>query len=171
MAVFLLRMETDFVEQYTKFYAAINGGAPLNVILKIYEEMIITIRRGFIEIFKVQGMTVVILLAVGDQVLAWVGISPFYQVLLNIDLIAVGVQVLLLAVLNILFYFDYRKDALYLCLLCVTSNILLTLLSQYLGPAFYGYGFALSVVLTTLIGMAVVSRRLKRLVYQTFILH
>ena len=171
MAVFLLRMETDFVEQYTKFYAAINGGAPLNVILPIYEEMILTIRRGFIEIFKVQGMTIVILLAVGDQLLAWVGISPFYRVLLNIDLVAVGVQVLLLAVLYVLFYFDYRKEALYLCLLCLTSNIGFTLLSQYLGPAFYGYGFALSVVLTTLIGMAIVSRKLKRLVYETFMLH
>ncbi|PTR17700.1 MULTISPECIES: exopolysaccharide Pel transporter PelG [unclassified Nitrosospira] len=170
MAVFLLRMETDFVEQYTKFYAAINGGAPLKRILQIYEEMIVTIRRGFLEIFKVQGMTVVILLAVGDQLLAWVGISPFYRVLLNIDLVAVGVQVLLLAVLNILFYFDYRKDALYLCLLCVTSNILFTLLSQYLGPAFYGYGFALSVVLTTLVGMTIVSKRLSRLVYETFML-
>ena len=90
---------------------------------------------------------------------------------MNIDLVAVGVQVLLLAVLNVLFYFDYRKEALYLCLLCLISNIGFTLLSQYLGPAFYGYGFALSVVLTTLIGMAIVSRKLKRLVYETFMLH
>jgi len=170
MAVFLLRMETDFVEQYKKFYAAINDGEPLKQILQIYEEMIVTIRRGFTEIFKVQGMTIVILLAVGDQLLDWVGISPFYRVLLNIDLIAVGVQVLLLAVLNILFYFDYRKEALYLCLLCAVSNIAFTLLSQYLGPAFYGYGFALSVVLTTLVGMVVVSKRLNRLVYETFML-
>ncbi len=170
MAVFLLRMETDFAEQYTNFYGAINGGASLKLILQIYEKMIITIRRGFIEIFRVQGMTVVILLAVGDKLLAWVGISPFYRVLLNIDLVAVGVQVLLLAVLNILFYFDYRKDALYLCLLCLTSNIVFTLLSQYLGPAFYGYGFALSVVLTTLVGMAIVSKRLNGLVYETFML-
>jgi uncharacterized membrane protein len=171
MAVFVLRMESDFADQYTHFYRAINGGASLKLILQIYEEMIVTIRRGFIEIFKVQGMTVVILLAIGDKLLAWVGISPFYKVLLNIDLVAVGVQVLLLAVLNILFYFDYRKDALYLCLLCLTSNILFTLGSQYLGPAFYGYGFALSVVLTTLVGMTIVSKRLNGLVYETFMLH
>lgn len=170
MAVFLLRMETDFVEQYTKFYAAINGGAPLKPILQIYEEMVLTIQRGFVEIFKVQGITIVILLAVGDKLLAWVGISPFYSMLLNIDLVAVGVQVLLLAVLNILFYFDYRKDALYLCLLCVTSNIVFTLLSQYLGPAFYGYGFAFSIVTTTLVGMIIVSKRLNGLVYETFML-
>ncbi|HET7061687.1 MAG TPA: exopolysaccharide Pel transporter PelG [Nitrosospira sp.] len=170
MAVFLLRMETDFAEQYKNFYAAVNGGGSLKLIMEMYEEMLLTIRRGFIEIFKVQGMTIVILLAIGDKLLAWVGISPFYRILLNIDLVAVGVQVLLLAVLNILFYFDYRKDALYLCLLCLGTNVAFTMLSQYLGPAFYGYGFALSVVLTTLVGMVVISKRLSRLVYQTFML-
>jgi len=170
MAVFLLRMETDFVEQYKKFYDAINEGASLKIILQIYEEMIITIRRGFIEIFKVQGMTIIILLALGDRLLAWVGISPFYKILLNIDLVAVGIQVLLLAVLNLMFYFDYRKDALYLCLLFAISNIVFTLLSQYLGPAFYGYGFAMSVFLTTLVGIVMVSKRLNRLVYETFML-
>ncbi len=170
MAVFLLRMETDFAEQYKNFYEAINGGGSLKLIMELYEEMVLTIQRGFIEIFKVQGMTIVILLAIGDKLLAWVGISPFYRMLLNIDLVAVGVQVLLLAVLNVLFYFDYRKDALYLCLLCLASNVALTILSQHLGPAFYGYGFALSMVLTTLVGMVVVSRRLNRLVYRTFML-
>lgn len=170
MAVFLLRMETDFVEQYTKFYSAINKGATLQRISQIYNEMLETIRRGFVEIFKVQGVTVIILLAFGDKLLAWVGISPFYRVLLNIDLVAVAIQVLLLAVLNLLFYFDYRKDALYLCLLFAVSNILFTLLSQYLGPAFYGYGFALSVALTTLVGMVIVSKKLDRLIYETFML-
>lgn len=170
MAVFLLRMETDFAEQYKNFYGAVNGGGSLKLIMEMYEEMVLTIRRGFIEIFKVQGMTIVILLAIGDKLLAWVGISPFYRMLLNIDLVAVGVQVLLLAVLNVLFYFDYRRDALYLCLLCLVTNVVFTVLSQYLGPAFYGYGFALSVVLTTLVGMVVVSKRLSRLVYQTFML-
>ncbi|SFM25537.1 Uncharacterized membrane protein [Nitrosomonas communis] len=171
MAVFLLRIETDFVEKYTKFYGAINGGASLKRILEIYEEMLATIRRGFFEIIKVQGMTIVILLALGDKLLTWVGISPFYKVLLNIDLIAVGIQVLLLAVLNLLFYFDYRKDALYLCFLFLASNIILTFLSQYLGPVFYGYGFALSVALTTVVGMVIVSKRLNLLVYETFMLH
>jgi uncharacterized membrane protein len=170
MAVFLLRMETDFAEHYKNFYDAINGGGSLKLIHELYEEMLLTIRRGFIEIFKVQGMTIVILLAIGDKLLEWVGISPFYRMLLNIDLVAVGVQVLLLAVLNVLFYFDYRKDALYLCLLCLISNVAFTILSQYLGPAFYGYGFALSVVLTTLVGMVVISRRLDSLVYRTFML-
>lgn len=170
MAVFLLRIETDFAEQYKKFYDAINEGCSLEAIHQIYQDMIIAIRRAFLEIFKVQGITVIILLVVGDKLLELVGISPIYQVLLSINLVAVGVQVLLMAALNLLFYFDYRKEALLLCLIFVFSNIALTLLSQYLGPAFYGYGFASSVLLTTLIGIVLVSTKLNHLIYETFML-
>ncbi len=171
MATFLIRMETDFAEQYELFYRAIKDGAPLQDILQIYDDMCQAIRRGFFEIFKVQGVTVIILLALGERLLNWVGISPNYQILLNIDLVAVGVQVLLLAVLNLLFYFDYRLDALYLCLLFALSNILFTLLSQVMGPIFYGYGFAGAVVLSTLVGMYILSRRLDKLMYETFMLY
>lgn len=170
MATFLIRMETDFAEQYDLFYRAISEGASLNRIVQIYNAMIQVIRRGFLEIFKIQGMTVIILLAMGSKLLHWVGISPNYQVLLNIDLVAVGVQVLLLAVLNLLFYFDYRMDALYLCLVFAGSNFALTLLTQLLGPTFYGYGFAGAVVLTTLVGLSIISRRLDKLVYETIML-
>jgi polysaccharide biosynthesis protein PelG len=170
MATFLIRIETDFAEQYDMFYRAIYEGASLNRITQIYDTMIQVIRRGFLEIFKVQGMTVIIFLAVGSHLLKWVGISPNYQVLLNIDLVAVGVQVLLLAALNLLFYFDYRQDALNLCLLFAVSNFVLTLLTQVLGPTFYGYGFAGAVVLTTLAGLSIISRRLDKLMYETIML-
>jgi len=171
MATFLIRMETDFAEQYQLFYHAIKEGTPLHGISQIYEDMCQVIRRGFLEIFKVQGVTVIILLALGEPLLKWVHISPNYQMLLNIDLVAVGIQVLLLAELNLLFYFDYRLDALYLCLLFALSNILFTLLSQVMGPIFYGYGFAGAVVLSTLVGMYILSRRLDKLMYETFMLH
>ncbi|PPD50262.1 MAG: histidine kinase [Methylobacter sp.] len=170
MAAFLIRMETDFAEQYQMFYRAITEGASLQGILRIYDDMCQVIRRGFFEILKVQGMTVVILLTIGKSLLAWVHISPNYQMLLNIDLVAVGVQVLLLAVLNLLFYFDYRLDALFLCLLFALSNITFTLLTQYFGPTFYGFGFAGAVLLTTIVGLIILSRRLDKLMYETFML-
>lgn len=170
MAVFLIRMETDFAEKYDLFYKAINGGKPLRRINQIHAEMSIVVRQGIHEIFKVQGMTVIILLAVGEKLLIWFGISPLYRLLFNVDLVAVGVQVLLLAILNLLFYFDYRLVALNLCLLFALSNIAFTTLTLYLGPAFYGYGFAAAVILTTLVGFILISHRLDRLPYETFML-
>ncbi len=170
MAVFLIRMETDFAEKYETFYSAISGGQPLRKIIEIYDDMLTVIKGGLLEIFKVQGMTVIILLALDEHILSWVGISPNYHILLNIDLVAVGVQVLLLAILNLLFYFDYRRDALYLCALFALSNIIFTILSQYLGPAMFGYGFAAAIVLTTLTGLFVIVNRLNNLLYETFML-
>jgi polysaccharide biosynthesis protein PelG len=170
MATFLIRMETDFAEKYEMFYSAITGGKPLQKIIVIYDEMLSVIDRGLFEIVKVQGMTAIILLALGDHILKWVGISPNYRVLLNIDVVAVSVQVLLLAILNLLFYFDYRRDALKLCALFAFSNIAFTLLTQHFGPALYGYGFAASIVLTTIVGLVVIVNRLQVLLYETFML-
>ncbi len=170
MAVFLIRMETDFAEKYQQFYSAINQGKPLKRINQIHTDMTSIIRHGIHEVFKVQGMTVIILMTIGTKLLAWFGISPLYRLLFNVDLIAVGVQVLLLAILNLLFYFDYRVVALNLCVLFALSNIAFTSLTIFLGPAFYGYGFATAVILTTLTGFIQVSQRLERLPYETFML-
>jgi uncharacterized membrane protein len=123
-----------------------------------------------LAMLKVQGATTIILLIMGDELLAWVGISPLYRPLLNVDLLAVAIQLLLLAVLNVLFYLDQRKAALRLCLLFVISNILLSGLTLYLGPAFFGYGFALAVLLTAGAGLLTLSRKLDQLECETFML-
>ena len=170
MAVFLVRIETDFAEHYERFYRRIREGDSLDEILRIKNDMVYAIRQGLFEIIKVQGMTVIILMSIGGYLLDWVGIPSLYRLLLNVDLIAVGVQMLLLAILNVLFYFDQRRIALALTLLFAVTNIGLTALTQYLGPAFYGYGFAGAVVLTSTVGLVVLSRKLEQLEYETFML-
>ena len=170
MAVFLVRIETDFAEQYEHFYRRIREGGSLDEILRIKNDMVYAIRQGLFEIIKVQGITVVILISIGGYLLDWVGIPSLYRLLLNVDLIAVGVQMLLLAILNVLFYFDQRRIALALTLLFAVTNIGLTALTQYLGPAYYGYGFAGAVVLTSTVGLVVLSRKLEQLEYETFML-
>jgi polysaccharide biosynthesis protein PelG len=170
MAVLLLRMETDFAEHYERFYHTIRQGGTLDEIIRVKNDMISAIRRGLYEIFKVQGMTVVILIVMGPKLLAWAGIPPLYRLLLNVDLVAVGVQMLLLAILNVLFYFDQRRIALGLTVFFAVTNIGFTALTLYLGPAFYGYGFAGAVVFTSIIGLILLSRTLERLEYETFML-
>ena len=170
MAVFLVRMETDFAEAYNNFYTSVREGDTLEHIEHLKDEMVITVRQGIYEIFKVQGLTVVLLYLLGTKILQWIGISPLYIHLFQIDIAAVGVQVLLLAILNVLFYLDFLMIALGLCFLFTVSNIIFTFITLQLGPQFYGYGFALSLVLTSLIGLALLSKKLDRLEYETFML-
>lgn len=170
MAVFLVRIETDFAEWYERVYAAIRGGETLQHIGQLKEQMILAIRQGLLEICKVQGLTVVLLFLLGPQLLEWLGISSYYLPLFYVDLIGVSVQVVFMALLNVFFYLDKRVIVMQLCLLFVGLNGVLTLLSQYLGPSFFGYGFTLSLLVCVLIGLARLTRSLDDLEYETFML-
>jgi polysaccharide biosynthesis protein PelG len=78
--------------------------------------------------------------------------------------------VVLLGVLNVFFYLDQRRIVLGLCAAFVFLNIALTEVSLRLGPALYGYGFAVSLLLVVLAGFFLLSRKLDVLEYETFML-
>ena len=52
----------------------------------------------------------------------------------------------------------------------VMLNIVFTALTLHLGAAFYGYGFAGSMLVTLCTGMVLLTRQLNRLEYETFML-
>jgi uncharacterized membrane protein len=170
MASFLLRVETDFVERYQHYYQAINGGGTLVEIEALRGQMVLSIRHAFLEIVKVQGVTVLVFFLLADEIIAWLGLSPLYVHLYYTALLATAVQVLFLATLNVVFYFNLLRLALGMTLGLFVANALLSLLSLWLGPAFYGYGFVLSLLVSTVWGMLALSGKLNRLEYLTFMM-
>lgn len=170
MAVFLVRIETDFAEWYDRVFSAIRGGETLQHIGQLKQQMILSVRQGLLEICKVQGLTVVLLFLIAPKLLAWLGISAFYLPLFYVDLIGVSIQVVFMALLNVFFYLDKRTIVLELCVIFVLLNAMLTVISQQLGPSFFGYGFTLSVLACVLLGLVRLSSSLEDLEYETFML-
>ncbi len=170
MAVFLLRMEADFAERCEDYYTAILQGKTLSAIRALKLEMIETIRSSFMEIFKVQILTVVILIVNAEAILKFFEISTNFKMLFSVDLIAVGMQVVLLGVFNVLFYLDKRQVVLYLTILFTCSNFIFTVGSLYFPPEYYGFGFAISVFVTTIAGFLALNKTLSQLEYETFML-
>jgi len=170
MTVFQVRMDSDIARCCSAFYRAIEQGAPLSILRRNKQALIASMRETLLHILKVQGIATVVLIIFSGELLAWFGISPWYRQLLNVDLFAAGVQLFFLAVLNLLFFLDKRKAALGLCGFFVATNIAFTLITQYLGPEYYGYGFAAAAALSVLAGLIVLSRKLDRLEYETFML-
>ncbi|HEU0196752.1 MAG TPA: exopolysaccharide Pel transporter PelG [Nevskiaceae bacterium] len=168
MAVFLVRMETDFAERYDRYYDALRDGDTLKHMETFRSDMVDTARQGIYEIFKIQGITTAILLLLAPTLMRLLGFSQLYVPLFDIDLVGVGLQVLLLAILNTLFYLNKLMIALALCATFAIGNLLLTSLSQWLGVAFYGYGFTISLGVASLLGLALLSRQFERLTYFTF---
>ncbi|MCO4888030.1 exopolysaccharide Pel transporter PelG [Cupriavidus sp. WGtm5] len=170
MAVFLVRIETDFVEYYDAFYDAVRGGSSLEHIEDMRNTMVQTIRLGLYEIVKVQAIAALLLFAVGVWVLRLLGISELYLPLLYVDVIGASLQVVLLGVLNIYFYLDRRREVLLLTALFVVLNCALTLVTLQLGPAWYGYGFAVSLLVVVALALAMLDHKLERLEYETYML-
>ncbi len=170
MAVFLLRMEADFVDRCEAFYRGIREGKSLNAIRELKYEMIETIRNSFFEIFKVQTLTIVILIYCATDILDLFAISTNFEMLFSVDLVAVGIQVVLLSIFNVFFYLDKRFVILYLNILFAVLNFVFTWISLYFDPSFYGFGFAAAVFVTTMIGFIVLNKVLQQLEYETFML-
>jgi uncharacterized membrane protein len=170
MAVFLVRIETDFSEHYQQLYDAVREGEALDHIYFLKDQMVYSIRQGILEVFKVQGVTVVLIFLWAPNILDWLGISRYYLPLFYVDLVGVSVQVVLMAVLNVYFYLNRRGIVLALNLLFFVANVALTVLSHQLGPSYYGYGFALSVTIAAFVGMVILNRTLDNLEYETFML-
>lgn len=170
MAVFLVRIETDFVEYYERFYDAVREGGSLGYIQRMRDEMVFTIRQGLYEILKIQGITVLLVMIAAPQVLEWLGISHLYLPLLYLDVVAASLQVVLLGLLNIFFYLDRRRVVFGLTALLLVLNVGLSWLSLTLGAAFYGYGVALAMMITVFVAMLALESKLTRLEYETFML-
>lgn len=170
MAVFLVRIETDFVEYYDKFYDAVRSGGSLEYIETMRDEMVYSIKQGLAEIGKIQALAVLITFVAGPALLGWLGISRLYLPLLHVQVIGAGLQVGLMAILNVFFYLDQRRIVLFLCLEFVLLNILLTAFTMVAGAALYGYGFTLATLITLCTGLVLLSRQLSRLEYETFML-
>lgn len=170
MAVFLLRLETDFVECHMKFYGAIEESKPLREIREFRNQMVQSARKGIFDIVKIQGLTVFIVFALAPQILGVFNISNIYLPLLYIDVISAGLQVILLGLLNIFFYLDKRRRVVISSMMFLILNIAFTYFSIQLGPFYYGYGYALALLLSVGVNLWWLDRDFDKLEYTTYAL-
>lgn len=168
MAAFFLRLEADFAGRCEEFLEAVRGGAPLREIEGIQDGMIACVRRGLVEILEIQGVMLVVVLAAGPAILQAAGLSPLHLQLLRVDAAGVSLQVVFLAILNVLFYVDEPRAALALSGLFAAGNVIFTLVTQRLGPAWYGFGFAAAALLASAAGAPVLARKLETLARSIF---
>lgn len=170
MAVFLVRIETDFVDHYDGFFDAVRNGGSLERIERHRNGMIETVRGGIFEILKIQAIATLLLFFAGERLLSALTMSDLYLPLLHVQTVAAGLQVLFLSILTVYFYLDKRKVVLMLTALFVVGNATLTSVSLWLGPVYYGYGFAASLLICVVVGFKALERSFSRLEYSTFML-
>jgi len=170
MAIFFFRLESDFAEKYDLYYDSVRSGGTLATIQRYRNDMIDVIRHALHEILMIQGILDVLLVLTAPSVFKILNIPQLYLGLLYILVIGAMLQVAFMAILAILYYLDRKVVAMWLSIAFFVTNGLLTLISINLGPAMFGYGYAVSLLIVFLAGMVVIRNEMDRLDYETFML-
>lgn len=170
MAIFFFRLESDFAEQNDLFFNAVREGATLELIEHYRNGMSDIIRHSIREIMVVQGIINIILFLGASKLFALLNIPQLYLGLFYILTIGAQLQLGFMSVLAYLYYLDRRVISMWLSISFFLLNVLLTFASIYMGPAMFGYGYALSLLIVFSASLLVIRREMKGLVYETFML-
>ena len=124
---------------------------------------------------RTQTVTWLACLCFGSSALhAWSGedaASIELQVpLFELAALGMALQMLVSAVLSLLFYLDRRRDAVLLSLLVCGGNAGLCAAARCFGVAAFGCGHVLAMAAACLVGLALLDRALANLVRDTFLL-
>ena len=132
--------------------------------------MVEVIRHAIHEILMMQGIIDIILFLTAPTMFEILHIPQLYLGLLYILSIAAMLQIAFMSVLAILYYLDRKRVAMWLCVSFFVSNAVFTLISIELGPAMFGYGYTLSLLLMFTSSLIVIRNEMDRLDYETFML-
>ncbi|MCS6957521.1 MAG: exopolysaccharide Pel transporter PelG [Aquificaceae bacterium] len=168
ISTMFLKIEWEFAEYYERYYDAVRGGSTLDKIYLYGDELIRSARSVLLDTFRVQLIFSIFIVIIQEPVFNLFRIPKIYTPLFDILLFGTTMQVVLLCILSLMFYFNKLNYALITTFIFATSNFLLSLMSIYIGPFFYGYGFVVSVFLSLIIGIILLRRFLHDIHYYTF---
>ncbi len=170
MAIFFFRLEADFAEKYDLFFDAVRSGGTLGAIRRYRNEMAQIIRFSIREVIIVQGVVNIILFLTAPTLFGMLNIPQLYLGLFYILTVGAQLQLGFMSVMAILYYLDRKRVAMWLTIAFFVLNASLTWISIYLGPAMFGYGYAVSLLIVFILSILVVRRELQELDYETFML-
>ncbi len=170
MGIFFLKLEGEFAESYERYYRAVTGRDSLFKIYILAVEMITSARTIILDVLRVQGIASIAIFLFEESFFNIFRLPLLYIPLFNVLMTGTFVQLVFLSVLGLLFYYDLRIYALYITMIFFALNAYLSYISVHLGPYFYGYGYTVSLIFSSVMGIIFLRRFLHEIHYRTYML-
>ena len=152
MAVFMLKLETDFALAYEKFHTALSGSGTRAEIDHAKAGISRALGSGFACLCKVQVVTTAVLVVYAEKICHLLHMDSITVSVFQKALIGACLLVLFLAMLTALFYFDDRKGTLICTGVFFFTNATLSFATLiYRHEAWYGFGFVIASALAVLV--------------------
>ncbi len=168
MAVFFLKLEGEFAEIHREYYEAVRKWGTLDYLYNLANKMIKSAKAVLFDTLRLQLIVNILIILIQEHIFKLLNISLLYIPLFNILLMGATLQLSFMILFSIISYFDLRKHLALLSITFTLTNLILSLLTLYLGPYFYGYGYTLSLLITNITAMLMLRRFLSEILYRTF---
>lgn len=165
---FIFRMESDFAIYYEYYFDAVREGGTYLEILKKRDQMVLSTKECFKDVFRVQIFVIFLVFLFGKNIFEFFNLSPYHYYLFRIDCISASFFLVLLIIFNILFYMDKVSFALKLSIFFCLTNGIFTLITIKLGILYYGFGFLFSLFFSCLIGLLYLNNYFLQIEFKTF---
>lgn len=169
LALFTFNVETRFYERYLRFYQDIQNHATYDRIEKNHFSLWDAVSHSARSLLLLQVSIVIIGIFFAAKSLELMGISFSQLGIFRFGLLGALFHVFALFLNVVLSYFDVRRQVLAVSLFFFVSNALFTWITMHWGFAWYGFGYALSAILTFVLAYILVQRHIINLPYQTFV--
>lgn len=168
MAFFLIQMETSFVHVYHDYYRVVRSRGSLYEVEAKKEVLMQNLAANFQKFVIFQGIISGLVIVYVYEIANLFSLNPFQMGIFRIAILGAFMQMGFIMVLNILFYFDFKKDACLLTLVYLACNIVFTKISLAIGLTAYGFGYTLAGFVALLVAFLVMDAKLRQLDYWTF---
>lgn len=168
MAVFLLKLETDFARANETFFQHVLRKGTLEQIAEKKHDMIVALQDGFGLLLKVQGMFTAVLILSAEKVLLFLGLGAVQAGIFQIALLGTFLLVIFMSLLMVLHYLDKGVDAMMSCVVFLCTNGLVTWFSIVAGERWYGVGFMIAACVAMMLAAFWVNHHVRNLEFDTF---
>jgi len=169
IAVLFLKIEIKFFTEYDNFYKAVRGSGKLEDLYRLANKMIEKAQAVYYETLRIQGIALIVFVFLEEKLLKLLNIPLLYIPLLNILSVGALLHLGFMVIFSLLSYFDRRKEMLITNFVFAIGNLVFSLVTQLLGPYYYGYGYVLSLLIALIVGKIMLRRFLNEILYKTFV--
>ena len=168
MAVFLIKLETDYAENYERFFHYVINKGTLSEIFEAKRQMVSSLREGLAQLLKVQALVTGCLALFAEQILGGLKLGALQTGVFQVTLVGVFFLVIFLSMLTMLFYLNQLRHAAWSCVCFCVVNILCTSFNVVAGEQWYGTGFVAATLAALALSTYFVNLNHRLLEYNTF---
>ena len=168
LSIFLVRVETSFFTAYRNYYSKVVEKFPLKEVLAEKKIVLESLKLSYYKLMLFQGIITALSIIMAPAIIIWFKMETFQLAILRITILGAFVHAMLMVLMIIILYFDWRGLANQVNILFFVSNGLLTYLGLDYDLTYQGYGYFLACLITLSYASFKFFQRWEDLEYITF---